>query len=161
MGYYDKATDWQVCSVLSGAVAFEVAGGFFDFDFYSPTAGMTGRLRLGGLGAGVGGNASGTVLPLPGQNPFTSINCDMAFSLDDLNGAWGRITQAGVGTGVGFGVMYLTAAAHFFSFSSFFHSQNIGGWGTSAGAGALSIVGIFGWMGVSGNTPSSGGTSVA
>lgn len=146
MGLGTKASDWEVCGLGDVGAARQVAAGIFLFDFRSQTAGITGRFRMSGAGMGVGGNASGTMIPLPDGMPlnhFTAIECDEPFSLYDLDNCWGRITTAGVGKVLGWGICYITAAPAFFSTRAYFHSQNVGGWGTTFSPSAMVIIG--GW----------------
>jgi hypothetical protein len=155
MGLSTQATDWQVCGVMQGAAAAGVGGGVYIFDFYSSTAGICGRFTLTCAGIGVGGNASGTALPMEsvGISPWTSISVDHPFSLSELNHCWGRISTLSVGVGVQVGVVYITAAPRFWSTRAFFHSQDVGGLGTGLGAGGVVLIGGWRYQGVSGNLP--------
>jgi hypothetical protein len=132
-----------------------IGAGLFYFDFYSPTAGFTSRFSFSGTGFGLGGNAAGTLVPGEGPlGPWSSIETDNAFSVNDLHGAQGRLTNLSVGVGIGYGLVYITAAPPW-SFSSWFSSQNVGGYGTSTGAGIMTLVGGWEFKSVSGNTPPS------
>jgi hypothetical protein len=157
MGLGDRVNDWQACGLMQVAGGEGVAAGLFIFDFYSAAAGLTGRFTFKGGGIGIGGNASGTVVPsqIGPFGPWSSVDCDTPFSIWDLNGAWGRITSASVGMGLEFGVVFITAAPPWSMFNSFFHSQNVGGFSTGAGAGAIALVGNWRFKMVVNNSPSS------
>ena len=116
-------------------------------------ASVTGRFRLSGAGIGLGGNASGTMLPVQGVSPWSSIECDEAFSINDLNNCWGRLTTLSVGAAVTAGVVYITAAPRFWSTRTYFHSQDVGGLGTGLGAGGMVIIGGWHFSHVVGNRP--------
>jgi len=152
------ASDWQVCLLLSLAGGAGVAAGDYVFDFYSATAGLTARFKFYGFGVGAGGNLSGTVIPaqLGPFGPWSSIKCDKSFSVWDLNGSWGRLSSITFGMGVVLGPVMITAAKRFWSTDSWFHSQDVGGFG-SGGAGVSGEVVIGGWHYVTGshNAPGS------
>jgi hypothetical protein len=157
----DRATDWQACMIFNVGAGAGIAAGDYVFDFYSATVGAAGRFKFYGVGIGVGGNLSGGNLPVTFGpiGPWSSINCDRPFSIWDLNGSWGRLGAGSVGAGVTLGPMYITAAKPFFH--SWFHSQNVGGFGLGAGAGLDELIGRWRYVSVSGNVPpafSSGGT---
>lgn len=160
MGLETKANDWQVCGVMSVAAGATLGAGVFVFDFYSPTADLTARFTFKGVGAGLGGDASGTALPaqIGPFGPWSSISCDESFNVWDLNGAWGRLTNACVGMGVTFGSVFITAAPAWSWNRSWFHSQDVGGFGTGAGAGALVLVGNWRFKRVVSNSPPSDDT---
>ncbi len=160
MGLGDKASDWQVCGLMQVAAGATLAAGMYGFDFYSAALNTTGRFRLSGAGVGAGGNASGTMLPLEGMgfSPWSSIDCDEPFSINDLNNCWGRLSSLSVGVGVQVGVVYISAAPRFWSTRTYFHSQNVGGLGTGLGAGGILIIGGWHFSNVSGNRPGSSGS---
>ncbi len=155
MGLDTKSSDWQVCGILNAAGAEVLAAGLYVFDFFSQAANTTARFAFKGVGIGIGGDASGGVLPanLGPFTPWSSIHCDKPFSVWDLNGAWGRVTNAGYGMGVTFGIMYITAAPPWSMFEAFFHSQHVGGFGVGAGAAAVALVGSWRFKRVSHNIP--------
>ncbi len=157
MGLGDKVDDWQACGIMQVAGGDVAAAGLFVFDFYSAKAAVTGRFTFKGGGLGIGGNASGTALPadIGTFGPWSSVSCDKPFSIWNLNGAWGRISTLGFGMGVTFGVVFITAAPPWSAFDSFFHSQNVGGFATGAGAGGLVVVGNWRFKKVVETTPSS------
>ncbi|HMD75298.1 MAG TPA: hypothetical protein VKG05_15650 [Steroidobacteraceae bacterium] len=166
MAIETKATDWQVCMLLNAAAGAGAAAGTFRFDFYSATAGITARFKFVGVGVGEGGNLSGAVLPadIGSFGPWSSITCDKAFSVWDLNGSWGRLSTISVGMGVTLGPMYITAAKNFWSLESWFHSQDVGGFGTGPGGlGGEVLIGRWTFLSTSHNVPgsSSGGGTVA
>lgn len=155
MGFATSANDWQVSGIAQIAAGEAVAAGLYVFDFYSATANVTGRFRLSGTGIGLGGNASGTLVPaeIGPFGPWSSIDCDESFSLSDLNNCWGRLSTLSVGMGLLFGVVYITAAPRFWSTRTYFHSQNVGGFGTGAGAGGMVIVGGWHFSNITYNRP--------
>ena len=156
MALETSATDWQVCMILSIAGGAGIAAGTYRFDFYSPTAGLSARFKFVGIGVGEGGDLSGTTLPavLGPFSPWSGIKCDRSFSVWDLNGSWGRLSSVTVGMGVGLGPVLITAAKPFLS--SWFHSQDVGGFGTGGyGASGEVLIGRWRFVAVSGNTPGS------
>jgi hypothetical protein len=153
MGLSTQATDWQVCGVIQGAAAVAVGGGVYVFDFYSQTADICGRFMLIGGGIGVGGNASGTALPLAGFSPWTSIEVSNAFSLSELNHCVGSIQSLSIGVAVQYGAAFISAQP-MWSRQPYFDKQNVGGFGTGLGAGGVMFVGGWNFRGVSGNLPS-------
>ena len=162
MGLGDTANDWQVCMILSIAGGAGIAAGTYRFDFYSASAGICARFKFVGFGVGEGGDLSGTALPanLGPFSPWSSISCDRDFSVWDLNGSWGRLTSVVAGMGVGLGPVLITAAKPFLN--SWFHSQDVGGFGTGGfGASGELLVGRWRFVSVSGNIPGSGGNDAA
>lgn len=155
MGLGDKVSDWHACGLIQVAGGDAIAAGVFVFDFYSATANVTGRFTFRGGGIGIGGNASGTAVPsqIGPFGPWSSIDCDNPFSIWDLNGAWGRLTSLSVGMGLEFGVVYITAAPRWSMFTSYFHSQNVGGFSTGAGAGGFTLVGSWSFKSVVHTSP--------
>ena len=147
MAFSTKVTDWQVCGFSGLAGGAVIAAGLYKFIFYSQQAGVSESFLLKGVGLGVGGNASGLVVPQDFGDlgsPWSSIDCNQAFSAADLRGAWGRLTTLGGGIGIQYALVYLTAAAHFWSTESFFNGQSVGGFSAgSAGAGGLTITGTW------------------
>lgn len=151
-----QANDWQVCMILNAAAGAVLAAGDFRFDFYSEAANLTARFKFYGVGLGAGGNLSGAVLPatLGPFGPWSGITCDQKFSVWDLNGCWGRLSAIGGGSGVVFGPMMITAAKRFFSTTTLFHSQNVGGFGVGgAGVGGEVLIGGWHYAGLSHNEP--------
>jgi len=161
MGVGRSADDWQVCGICQIAAGDVIAAGGFVFDFYSETAAITARMIFSGPGAGLGGNASGTGLPVQGASfgPWSSIECDKSFSILDLNGAWGRLTSANIGVPITFGAVIISAFPAWSLWDCYFHSQNVGGFGTGLGAGAMVIGGKWYLWSIVYNTPNSGGSS--
>ncbi|MGA2776910.1 MAG: hypothetical protein ABSF94_05085 [Steroidobacteraceae bacterium] len=159
-----KAKDWQVCMLLNIAAGAVVAAGTYRFDFYSESAGLTARFKFVGAGLGAGGNLSGALLPadIGSFGPWSSIKCDQSFSVWDLNGSWGRLTSVSFGMGVTLGPMMISAARNFWSFASWFHSQDVGGFGT--GPGGVSgevLIGRWTYAGTSHNVPGPSGADAA
>jgi hypothetical protein len=152
-----QADDWQACLLLNIAGGAVVALGTYRFDFYSQTAGLTAHFRFIGGGVGAGGNLSGALLPanIGGFGPWSDLKCDKKFSVWDLNGSWGRLSSISFGMGVTFGPMMITAAKHFWSMESFFHSQNVGGFGTGpGGVGGEVLIGRWSYVTTSARKPS-------
>jgi hypothetical protein len=145
MDWMKKTSDWQVCCLGQVAAGTGLAGGVFLFCFYSATAGGSAYYTFNGLGAGVGGNASGVINPGDYQElsaPWTrlcniSYTCGVKpFNTHDLHGAGGRITSLGAGAWVvGYGVTYITAGPFSDPSDHYFYSQNVGGFGWGLGAG--------------------------
>lgn len=130
IGYYtQQASDWQVSSVASGGAFDAVGGGGWVFEFKSPTVceQPVAFFYVGG-GAGFGSGASTSDSSLetkPKKTEFTSIECDRAFSLADLDGAGGRLSVLeGFIFGYGGGIVCISA---FDLSGSLFNSQEIGG----------------------------------
>jgi hypothetical protein len=162
MGYYTKASDWEVAGIGCLAGGAGLAGGWFFFIFKSQSADVSLGCRFVGLGGGVGldlGKA-GKSLKLLKDAPkleklfevaaygavspsisFSPIEVEEAFSLDDLHNNIGRLTMAGVAPVYGYTLMYITAATGIIS--SYFASQPCHGWGFGAGATALTTVGMW------------------
>jgi hypothetical protein len=155
-----KTDDWQVCMILNAAAGAGIAAGDFRFDFYSAKANLTARFKFYGVGVGAGGNLSGMVLPatIGPFGPWSGITCDQQFSVWDLNGCWGRLSAIGGGAGVVFGPMMITAAKRFWSTTTLFHSQNVGGFGGGgAGVGGEVLIGGWHYATLSHNQPGSDG----
>lgn len=161
-----KASDWQVCGVMSLAGSDGVGGGLFFFDFYSAKANLTARFTFKGAGVGlggsykgtsVGGDASGTAVPedIGPFGPWSSIECTKEFCVWDLNGAWGRLTTLGGGIGLTFGFVFITAAPPWSFSDNYFASQNVGGFGTGVGVTGLILAGNWRFKHVVENRPAS------
>jgi hypothetical protein len=131
----------------------------FVFDFYSPSNDLSARFTFKGGGAGAGGNVGGTALggDVGPYTSFSEIEVKNAFSVWDLNGAWGRVASFGVGTGLGYSIVAITAAPPWAWSGSraYFTSQSVGGFGTGLGAGGVWLVGNWRFKKVSNNKPSS------
>jgi hypothetical protein len=175
MGFDTRTNDWQVCMVLSIAAGAYLAAGTYRFDFYSQKALICARFKFFGFGLGAGledgkqrlevtpSDLSGTALPIenvPGFSPWSDIECDRSFSVWDLNGSWGRLSSLTVGAGATVGPTMITAAKPFWK--SWFHSQDVGGFGTGAfGASGEVIIGHWDLVGLSQNRPGLGLRAVA
>lgn len=145
MDWLKKTSDWQVCCLGQVAGGTGLAGGLFLFCFYSSAAGGSAYYTFGGIGAGVGGNASGVLNPEDYgalSSPWSSMYnvpymCGVKpFNTYDLHGAGGRISSLGAGIGaVGYGVTYITAGPFSKPTDHYFFSQNVGGLGFGVGKG--------------------------
>jgi hypothetical protein len=146
MGIGTVADDWQVVSGGQGGFGLLVAGSIFVFHFYSKTADFGARFQISGSGWGLGGNVTGANFDM---DDWTSIECSATapfglgspFSVNDLNGAPGHVATAGVGLGIGWGPLYISAGPKFPHTKPFFSVQNVGGWGLGVGVGAISVTG--------------------
>jgi len=176
MAIETRAGDWQVCLLLSLAGGAGVAAGTYRLDFYSASAGISARFKFFGVGIGEGGNLSGTLLPaeIGSFGPWSGITCDQNFSVWDLNGSWGRLSSVTIGLGVTLGPVLISAAKRFWSLDSWFHSQDVGGFGTGvvdtggsgigqpgkiAGLSASGevVIGRWGFIGTTHNVPGPSG----
>ena len=143
-----KANDWQCAGLFQIAGGRVAAAGHFNFIFYSKTAGGSGMFTFSGVGLGVGGDASGAVLPVDFDkfsSPWASIEGTKPFSGWDLHKAWGRLTTLGGSAGgIGYGLVFITACPPWSWDDTWFASQSVGGYGTG-GAGAGGFVLGGGW----------------
>lgn len=162
MGYYTKASDWEVAGIgcLAGGAA--AAGGWFFFLFKSQSADVSLGCRFVGLGIGGGADLGkiGKSVKLLKDAPkleklfevasygavspsisFGALEMDEPMSMEDLHNNGGRLTMAGVAPVYGYTWMYITCASGIFS--SYFHSQPCHGWGFGAGAVAMTTVGMW------------------
>jgi len=142
MGRGTKATDWEVAGVAQVGGAATVGGGLWMFEFKSSLAGMKVPFLFIGAGLGLGGSIGGASAPdmSSGQPSYTALRCDRAFGVDDLSGSAGRLTTAGAGMAVGYGVVIITA----FNFRGpMFASQECYGFTIGVGASAMTTVGMW------------------
>jgi hypothetical protein len=164
MGLDTQATDWQVFGRVSVAGGAGFSAGLYVFDFYSSTAGISGKFGFHGYGFGEGGNLGGLSCPddVGPMTAWSSLDCDRAFSIYDMNGAWGRISYLGGAVGVGYSALFITASPAFWTLKSFFHSQYVGGISLlSVGGGGQVLLGVWRFKGVSNNAPDGDPTAVA
>jgi hypothetical protein len=138
-----------------------VGAGLYTFDFYSKSVGVSARFVFKGVGAGLGGDASGFVVPHDFgdiSSSWSTLECDQPFSVWDLNGAWGRLTDLGGGIGIQYSLLFITAAPPWSWSRSYFHSQSAGGYGGGgAGGGGFVLVGNWRFKQVVNTTPASMG----
>ena len=164
MGLATQASDWQVFGRVSVAGGAGISAGFYVWDFYSPTAGISAVFGFHGIGLGEGGNLGSIGAP-DDVGPITSwssIDCDQPFSVYDMDSAWGRISALGAAIGAGYSAIYISAAPEFWSLKSFFHSQYVGGLSLlSVGGGGQSLLGGWRFKHVSNNVPGSSGGDTA
>jgi hypothetical protein len=145
MGWSTRATDWKVAGAAQVGGAAAVGGGIWCFVFQSETAQWSGMFAFGAVGLGEGGSIGGASLPdfSSGGLNWSQLECDRAFSAADLNWSPGRLSTAGAGLAVGYGVVILTA----FNLSgSMFSSQNCWGGTVGVGASIMTTVGMWKWM---------------
>jgi hypothetical protein len=164
MGLDTQATDWQVFGRVSVAGGAGISAGLYLFDFYSVTAGISAHFGFKGYGFGEGGNLGGLSAPndVGPMTAWSSLDCDRAFSVYDMNGAWGRITYLGGAVGVGYSALFISASPRFWTLDSFFHSQYVGGISLlSVGGGGQVLLGGWNFKRVSNNIPDSGSDAVA
>lgn len=136
-----RATDWVANSFVQMAGGVTIGGGVYFFVFESQSAKIKEELVFvgGGLAGGLRGSASqatGTLSP----TSFSSIDCDMPFSLADLDGAGGRLTQLAASAMAGYSLTYISA---FSQRGSLFHSQGVHGWTGGVGVSGVVTVGIW------------------
>jgi len=142
MGNGTKVTDWEVAGVAQVGGAATLGGGAWMFEFKSTLAAVKQAFVFVGAGLGVGGSVGGASAPdfSAGTPSYTAITCDRAFSVDDLSGSAGRLTTAGAGLAVGYGVTIISA---FNLRGSMFSSQECYGISIGVGAGAMTTVGYW------------------
>lgn len=141
MSIETRATDWTANSFVQMAGGYTIGGGVFFFVFESQSAGIREELVFtgGGIAGGLRGSASlasGTLSP----TGFSPIECDTPFSISDLDGAGGRLTQLAASFMAGYSLMYISA---FSRRGSLFHSQPVHGWTGGVGLSGVATVGIW------------------
>jgi hypothetical protein len=142
MSLSTKANDWEVAGVAQVGGAAAVGGGVWWLEFRSSAAGMKETFMFGGLGIGVGGSVGGASAPdfSTAQPSYSPLACERAFSIHDLNYSAGRLTTAGAGLAVGYGLVYVSA----FNFDgALFSSQSCHGFTVGVGASAITTVGMW------------------
>lgn len=135
-----NASDWKIAGAAQLGGGAAVGGGVFMFVVQSDTANFSGSYTFAGAGLAVGGSMGGASMPdfSTGGLSWTNLECDRAFSADDLDGSAGRLTTAGAGLAVGAGVVIVTA----FNWGGYlFSSQECYGFSVGVGASAASLVG--------------------
>jgi hypothetical protein len=152
-----QADDWQVICTGMGAFGLFVSAGIANFTFFSKTADIAAKFRVNGTGKGLGGNATGAPLD---EDDWSEIDCSgwqglsQPFSVLDLHGAPGFIATGGVGAGIGYGVMYISAGPKLpVTDKPYFSVQNCGGLSLGVGASALSLNGRWKYLGITGHRP--------
>lgn len=139
-----QATDWEYTGLTEVTAAAGLGGGGYMFMFRSETASIRARVYFLGAGLGLGGSV-GPTLAVPdfsGRLSYSSIRCDNAFSLVDLNNSGGRLSSIGVSVLVGYGGISISA----FNISTGVLFDNAGGFCLSVGsfgAGATTFAGIW------------------
>ncbi|MBY6049775.1 hypothetical protein KUV47_20285 [Vannielia litorea] len=137
-----KAADWRVAGLAQIGGAAAVGGGVWTFEMRSATANHRGTYTFTGYGLGVGGSLGGASMPdfSTGGLSYTDLECERAFSADDLHGSAGRLTTAGAGLSVGYGVTIITA----FNWGGYmFSSQECFGGTIGVGASAITTAGMW------------------
>ncbi len=142
MGNGTNVTDWEVAGVAQVGGAATVGGGVWMFEFKSTLAAVKQPFIFVGGGLGLGGSMGGASAPdmSSGTPSYTALTCDRAFSINDLSGSAGRLTTAGAGLSVGYGVTIITA---FNWGGSMFSSQECYGISIGVGASAITMVGYW------------------
>jgi hypothetical protein len=157
MGYTTEADDWEVQGVCQVGVGAGFAGGIWLFEFWSADADYDGFFIFAGLGLGLGGSLGGGGAPMKSivrqlqgaktnalqqhEDNFSTLECENKFSAAQLHMAAGRLTTAGGGAAIGYGLVYISAGA--FPRKSLFLSQDVSGWGTGVGLNAATTVGLW------------------
>ena len=162
MGYYTKASDWEVSGIGCLAGGAGAAGGWFFFLFRSQSANVGLGCRFAGAGFGGGADLGkiGKSVKLLKNAPkleklfevvsygaysptisFSPLEIEEAFSMNDLHHSPGRLTMAGAALGYGYTLSYITAATG--RFSSYFYSQPCHGWGLGAGIVGMATMGVW------------------
>ncbi|WP_420332419.1 hypothetical protein [Roseibium sp.] len=139
-----NASDWEVSGYMDGGVGAGIAGGYWTFIFRSRAANYAGLYGFAGGGLGFGGRGGSVSLPEFGGEAahysYTRIDCNRIFSANDLDGCYGRLTTAGAGAGAGYGLCSISAVN---MGGSLFSSQDVNGPGFTAGASAMTTMGIW------------------
>ncbi|MBT0957505.1 hypothetical protein IV417_08905 [Alphaproteobacteria bacterium KMM 3653] len=137
-----KADDWKVAGAAQVGGAAVVGGGVWTFIFQSAHAHFSGMYTFTGFGLGAGGSMGGASMPdfSSGGLSWTNLECDRSFSADDLDGSAGRLTTAGAGLAVGYGVAIVSA---FNWGGSMFSSQECFGGSIGVGASAITMAGAW------------------
>ncbi len=145
MGFETQASDWKVSGVAQVGGAAAVGGGAWTLIFKSDSADYAAMFAFLGGGLGAGGSVGGASMPdfSNGGLSWTHIECDEAFSAADLNWSAGRLTTAGAGLAVGYGVIIISA---FDWGGPMFSSQECFGGSIGVGASAMTTVGVWKWM---------------
>ena len=145
MGWSTTARDWKVAGAAQIAGAFGPGAGVWTFILQSETAGHSGMFLFAAVGLGGGGSLGGASMPdwSTGGLSWTSLECDRAFSAADLNWSAGRLSTAGAGLAVGYGVVIISA---FNMRGSLFSSQNCFGGSIGVGASIMTTAGMWKWM---------------
>jgi hypothetical protein len=147
-----KVADWKICGIAQVGGAGGLGAGIWWFELKSDSLGLREPVMFLGAGVGVGGSIGGASGPdlsdLGNAKPaYADLTCDRAFSVGDLDMSAGRITSAGVGLAVGYGLVYISA---FNLNGSMFYSQSVGGLTVGVGAGAIATIGYWRSMTIAG-----------
>lgn len=159
-----SVSDWEATSVVQMGGAAGGGGGLYFFEFRSKNADFRGQFVFVGGGVGAGGSVGGASAPSPadiyrnkGYNPFTKLDCDQAFTANDLDKSVGRISSMGASGAYGYSITCITALKNpYFAAltltlfgDSMFHSQNVGGFGVGVGANVTIFGGVWKLIGES------------
>jgi hypothetical protein len=145
MGWNTKASDWKVAGAAQVGGAAGLGAGAWTMIFQSEAANWSGMFAFIGGGIGEGGSIGGASMPdlSTGGLNWSSLTCDQPFSAADLNWSGGRLSTAGAGLAVGYGVVIITA---FNMSGTLFSSQNCFGGTIGVGASIMTTVGVWKWM---------------
>lgn len=149
MGMDIQADDWQVLGTTSFGLGFWLAVGKFTFDFYSQNASANVRFIFAGIGGGLGGK--GANWALDGITEWSALNCQRAFSANQLNRAPGTLWTASAGVGAQVGPCYveaLTPGGHYY-----FKDSDVGGISGGLSAGVMALSGRWIMVGAVHNKP--------
>lgn len=141
MGLKIRAADWKVSTLVQVGGAAVIGGGGWWFQFQSEKADHSGLYAFFGYGLGIGGSVNGGTLPdfRSGGLRWANLECNSAFSSDDLNYSAGRLTTCGAEFAVGYGVTIITA---FKLTGVFFTSQNCWWYGDRRDAWQPGTIGV-------------------
>lgn len=152
MSLATQADDWQVVCTGVGGFGLLISGALFSFVFFSKKADISALFWFRGTGWGLGGNMSGGASD---PDDWSKIDCSgnlglsCAFSVYDLDKSPGHVATAGVGAGIGYSVVYISAGPQIGFKTPFFSVQSVGGLGMGAGLGAASLTGSWGYKKIS------------
>jgi len=138
-----KASDWEIASIRQIGGADITGAGIWFFKIRSKYVGIDEPFNYVGVLGGYGGSIGGASLPSPTsprQMSYSRIQCLQRFSLDDLDGSFGRITNMSASVIAGYSLLCVSA----YTFSgSLFVSQWCNGFG--AGFGAIGVTSMGTW----------------
>ncbi|MEP7076032.1 MAG: hypothetical protein ABI878_09485 [Acidobacteriota bacterium] len=137
------ASDWEVSTICQIGGANIIGAGVWFVKFRSKWASVDEPFNFSGGLFGYGGSIGGATAPnfrTPGQLSYSKIKCQRSFSINDLDGTLGRITNFSASVMVGYSIVLVSA----YNLSgSLFYSQWANGWGT--GFGAMGVTGVGTW----------------
>jgi hypothetical protein len=142
MGMTTRANDWEVAA-LNQVGAAAKAEGLCWVSFRSQQAGVCEMFLFTGMGTGKPPSMNGFTVPDydASKLQYSSLTCNVSFSLQDLNLAIGRLTRVEGSPMNGYGLLYLSAL----SFSQvMFEGQSCLSWLAKESTGSsMRAVGIW------------------